>query len=71
MREGGRLKKRKRDREREIEREGGLKQMCQNCLPAMNVNTLCITNVANFSFSLFFGLEYYKKNVMEEKIQIK
>ena len=27
-------------REREIEREGGVKQMCQNCIPTMNMNTL-------------------------------
>ena len=36
VREGGRLKERERDRER----EGGLKQMCQNCIPAMTMNTL-------------------------------
>ena len=33
VREGVRLKKR--------EREGGVKQMCQNCIPTMNMNTLC------------------------------
>ena len=33
-----------RRRENEIkerEREGGVKQMCQNCIPTMNMNTLC------------------------------
>ena len=29
----------KRDRDRE--REGGVKQMFQNCIPTMNINTLC------------------------------
>ena len=32
VREGGRLKER--------EREGGVKQMCQNCIPTMKMNTL-------------------------------
>ena len=39
MREGGRLKKRERDREKGEVLE---KQMCQNCMPTMNVNTLWI-----------------------------
>ena len=37
VREGGRLKERERDRAR----EGGVKQMCQNCIPTMNMNFLC------------------------------
>ena len=40
VREGGRLKKRERDRER----EGGVKQICQNCIPTMNMNSLCMDN---------------------------
>ena len=43
----GRLKKNEREikKEREIEREGGVKQMCQNCIPTMNMNTLCYDNI--------------------------
>ena len=49
VRERGRLLKREREREREKdkesmrigkERKGLEKQMCQNCMPMMNVNTL-------------------------------
>ena len=28
------------ERERDKEGEGGVKQMCQNCIPAMNMNSL-------------------------------
>ena len=28
------------DWKREREREGGMKEMCQNCMPTMNMNTL-------------------------------
>ena len=47
VRERGRLLKRERERERGREREGSErerereKQMCQNCMPTMNVNTQC------------------------------
>ena len=52
VRERGRLLKRERERERERkkdeesmrigkERKIPEKQMCQNCMPTMNVNTLC------------------------------
>ena len=52
MGEGGGERKREtvkeRERERKREREGRErereKQMCQNCMPTMNVNTLCIIN---------------------------
>ena len=29
------------DWKRDREREGGMKQMCQNCIPTMNMNSLC------------------------------
>ena len=35
------MSERKRETEREREREGGVKQKCQNCIPTMNMNTLC------------------------------
>ena len=38
VREGGRLKKRERESDSESER--GVKQMCQNRIPTMNMNTL-------------------------------
>ena len=37
VREGGRLKK---ERERDRKKEGGVKQMCQKCVPTMNMSTL-------------------------------
>ena len=43
MREGGRLKKR--------ERERGVKQVCQDCIPTMNMNTLCYKAVDSFFFA--------------------
>ena len=38
-------RRRETEKEREIdrEREGGVKEMCQNCIPTMNMNTLCPT----------------------------
>ena len=45
---GERRRETEREREREIERErdreieGGVKQMCQNCIPTMNMNTLWV-----------------------------
>ena len=35
-------RRRETEKERDIyrEREGGVKQMCQNCIPTMNMNTL-------------------------------
>ena len=37
-------RRRETEREREREREGGVTQMCQNCIPTMNMNTLCYLN---------------------------
>ena len=52
VREGGRLKK-----EREIEREkGGVKQMCQNCIPTMNMNNLCLAYQLNNTVRGTLGL---------------
>ena len=41
VRERGRLLK-KRERDREGSERERKKPMCQNCMPTMNVNTLCI-----------------------------
>ena len=41
MRERGRLLKREREGERKGSKREREKQMCQNCMPTMNVNTLC------------------------------
>ena len=44
----GERERERRGSEREREREGGVrerereKQMCQNCMPTMNVNTQCL-----------------------------
>ena len=40
---GERKRETEKEGEREIERRGKVpeKWMCQNCMPAMNVNTLC------------------------------
>ena len=42
VRERGRLLKREKERERKIE-----KQMCQNCMPTMNVHSVIINMVHN------------------------
>ena len=34
-------RRRETEKEREIEREGGVRKMCQNCIPTMNMNTMC------------------------------
>ena len=53
VREGGRLKKR--------DREGGVKQMCQNCIPTMNMNTLClIQNLPPMAFFDFMLVELFR-----------
>ena len=43
VRERGRLLEREKDEE--SMRIGKEKQMCQNCMPTMNVNTLCIVHI--------------------------
>ena len=37
---GERRRETEKEREIKIEGEGGVKQMCQNCIPAMNMNSL-------------------------------
>ena len=37
-----RMETEKKERERDRKREGGVKQMCKNCIPTMNMNTLCV-----------------------------
>ena len=37
---GERRRETEKEREIEREREGGVKQMCQNCIPTMNMKTL-------------------------------
>ena len=62
MREGGRLKKR--------EREGGVKQMCQNCIPTMNMNTLCFPSTSNVKMlflSEFLSKNYFAMAILENQ----
>ena len=33
-------RRRETEREKDREREGGVKQMCQNCIPTVDMNTL-------------------------------
>ena len=40
MGERRRETEKEREIERDREREGGVKQMCQNCIPTINMNTL-------------------------------
>ena len=49
------------ERERDRKREGGLKQMCQNCIPTMNMNTLWNDDrfVKKQSTKLFCNLVQY------------
>ena len=42
-----------RDGERDREREGGVKQMYQNCIPTMNMNTLCDLRITSIHFCQF------------------
>ena len=50
---------RRRETEREREREGGVKQMYQNCIPTMNMNTLCIVY-----YTCFYAGGALRKNLL-------
>ena len=52
---GERRRETEKERERDRKREGGVKQMCQNCIPTMNMNTLCDIECFFFIKSKSYG----------------
>ena len=59
---GERRRETEKNRKRDRKREGGVKQMCQNCIPTMNMNTLCIMRMAR---CLLVGLDFSNIVVMK------
>ena len=45
--------KKEKGGKKEREREGGVKQMCQNCIPTINMNTLCILE-SSLNMSIYY-----------------
>ena len=61
LRERGRLLQREREREME-----GVREMCQNCMPTMSVNTMCyvyfvVLNVLESSSENFVARHHFAK----------
>ena len=52
------------------EREGVVKQMCQNCIPTMNMNSLCITHYWNIYILLTHPCGFQIENPVNHSLLI-